>query len=476
MEAKRFGRQTPTVGFTLPYRDSLGDEAIALYEKSGRIAMDWQRSLINDILAINDDGLWVHTRFGFSLPRQNGKNEVVAIREIRGLFSGERILHTAHRTATSRAAWERDVKIIESMGIHEIKGKIRSGYTSGKSKGQEWIEFDEAHGGGLIAFRTRSTTGGLGETYDVLVIDEAQEYQDEQESALKYTIVSSDNPQTIFLGTPPTPYSSGTIFPHLRQDILTGKKSNAGWAEWSIEDRTDVRNKDAWYQTNPSLGYKLTERAIYDEIGQDDDDFNIQRLGLWISYNQKSAISRIQWDACKVERFSIKGPITIGIKFSKDGGSVSLSVAGKQEDGSTFAECYACRSMRDGIGWIVSFLRGIDGQYTKVCVDGASGIEMLTKAMTEAGLKKPYEVTVKEVIAAYSAFEAGINSRTLLHMEQPSVTQVVTNVEKRAIGSSGGFGFKATNLSYDISILDSIALAAWGAETFKAKKKQKISY
>ncbi|NLY87361.1 MAG: hypothetical protein GX083_02280 [Clostridiales bacterium] len=35
-----------------------------------------------------------------------------------------------------------------------------------------------------LEFRTRSSKGGLGEGFDLLVIDEAQEYTDDQESAI----------------------------------------------------------------------------------------------------------------------------------------------------------------------------------------------------------------------------------------------------------------------------------------------------
>lgn len=473
---KRYGRQTPTVGFTLPYKATKGHEAIELYERSGRTAFEWQKALIYDILGQTDDGLWVHSRFGFSVPRQNGKNEIITIREIYGLFNGERILHTAHRTMTSRAAWERCVMLLEKSGIHEIRGECKSGYSSGKSRGQEWIEMDDAHGGGRVSYRTRSSTGGLGETYDCLVIDEAQEYQDDQESALKYTIVSSQNPQTLFLGTPPTPYSSGTIFPDFRRDILTGARKNAGWAEWSIEEKADAHDVDAWYETNPSLGYTLTERAIEDEIGEDVNDFNIQRLGLWISYNQKSAISLNEWNACLVDSIDIIGKLSVGIKFAKDGGSVSLAVAGKRRDERTFVECYACRTMRDGVDWICQFLKSINGQYVKVVADGQNGLDLLTKAVKDYKLKPIYIATVKDVVSAAAAFELGINQKTLVHMEQVSATQVVTNCEKRAIGSNGGFGYKATSTDYDISILESMMLAAWAVDSFKETGNVRVSY
>ena len=55
--------------------------------------------------------------------------------------------------------------------------------------------------------------------------DEAQEYQDDQESALKYVVTDSHNPQTILCGTPPTPVSSGTVFTKYRKDTLAGLKA-----------------------------------------------------------------------------------------------------------------------------------------------------------------------------------------------------------------------------------------------------------
>ena len=62
-------------------------------------------------------------------------------------------------------------------------------------------------------------------------------------------------------------------------------------------------------------------------------------------------------------------------------------------------------------------------------------------------------------------------------MTQPGVDDIVTNCEKRPIGSAGGFGYKSIKVGADISILDSIILANWGLEKFKEpKRKQKISY
>lgn len=95
---EKLGRQTPTAAVVLPYTTTHGQEAIDLYNTTGRTAQQWQQLLLYDILAENEDGLWVHTKFGYSVPRRNGKNEIAAMRELYGLQRGENILHTAHRT------------------------------------------------------------------------------------------------------------------------------------------------------------------------------------------------------------------------------------------------------------------------------------------------------------------------------------------------------------------------------------------
>ena len=107
MPKKRIGRQTPTRSFVLPYRKSFGAKAAELYNSTGRKAQKWQELLLRDMMAVTSgkNVLWKQTKFGYSVPRRNGKNEVVAIREMWGLTHGEHILHTAHRTTTTHSAW-----------------------------------------------------------------------------------------------------------------------------------------------------------------------------------------------------------------------------------------------------------------------------------------------------------------------------------------------------------------------------------
>lgn len=464
MTEKKTGRQEPTQSHVLPYEKTKGQEAIDLYKKSKKEPMPWQELLTFDLMAVNEEGLWMHSRYGYSLPRRNGKNEIIAIREMYGLKNGERILHTAHRTTTTHSAWARLQDLLIKAGMAII--------SSYRAYGKEHLEID---GGGIVEFRTRTSTGGLGEGYDLLIIDEAQEYQDSHESALKYVVTDSANPQTIFCGTPPTAVSSGTVFAKYRATTLAGENTNAGWAEWSVGEPKNPRDKTAWYESNPSLGYHLKERAILDEIGEDEDDFNIQRLGYWTTYNLKSAISEAEWMQLKPPKIpKLTGKIFAGIKYGRDGGYAALSIAVKTTDDQIFVEAIDCRETRAGTGWIIDFLRQAD--IRKVAVDGANGQNLLAGDMKEAGLKPPILPTVKEVIVINAAFEQAVYEESLCHMGQPSLTQAVANCEKRAIGSNGGFGYKALKEGIEISLLDSVAIAHWLAKETKEAKKQRISY
>lgn len=480
---KRIGRQTPTTSHILPYTETKGADAVALYNSTGRTAQEWQELLLYDILAVNDDGLWVHTKFGYSVPRRNGKNEVVAARELFGLMEGERMLHTAHRTTTSSSASRRLVDLLKDAGYQEVirvkkDEEYEKAYVYSKQFGLEKVTLLDT--GGVCDFRTRTSKGGLGEGFDLLVIDEAQEYQDDQETSLKYVVSDSANPQTIFCGTPPTPVSSGTVFVKLRKDTLEGKTQNTGWAEWSVETMSDVHNVDLWYETNPSMGTILTERKVSDEIGNDDVDFNIQRLGLWLRYNQKSAITPSEWATTEVRKLPpLKGRLFVGVKFGKtDPESAALSVAAWTTTGEIFVECIDCRPLRDGVGWIVDFIDTAFNGIRQVVADGANGQGMLEKALREKRLQRPLVLpTVRQVIEANAAFENGIFSGKLLRMDQPSLTAAVTNCEKRAIGNNGGFGFKSIKVGVDIALLDSVALAYWSALEHKDKPAvQRIGY
>ena len=372
-------------------------------------------------------------------------------------------------------------RLLTKLGYVELGRKKKDeeppekSFRSNKQHGLESITLTN---GGTIVFRTRTPNGGLGEGFDLLVIDEAQEYTDAQETALVYTVTDSSNPQTILCGTPPTEVSSGTVFLKMREDAFKGDVYETGWAEWSIPKQTDdVYNTELWYETNPSMGAHLNERKIRSEIRGDKIDFNIQRLGVWLQYNQKSEISEADWNRLAVQTLpSLKGQLFVGIKYGIDGINVSMSIAVKSDDGKIFIETIDCQSIRKGNDWIIRFLKEADVR--QIIIDGKSGQTMLSDELKEAKIKASKIILPKvgEVITASVMFNQAMDSGTICHRNQSSLKQSACNCERRAIGSGGGYGFKSLRDEIDVSLLESAVLAHWACAVSKERRKQKIRF
>lgn len=474
--ATRYGRQSPTSSVVLPYTDTLGERAIELYRQTGRTPQPWQEALVYDIRAINDDGLFTHTKFGYEVPRRNGKGEIITIVELDDLQSGRKTLHTAHRATTSSSAAMRLAELLKARGYKEVQRikkdeTYEKSYVFAKQFGLEKITLLDT--GGTVDFRTRTAKGGLGEGFDTLIIDEAQEYTDDQQSSLQYVVSDSDNPQIILCGTPPTLVSSGTVFPKLRRECLGGNTEDTGWAEWSTENIADCNDVDLWYECNPAMGYQLNERKIRAEDKSDELDFNIQRLGYWSKRNLKSEISVTEWQALKCsEAPKISNHLYVGVKFSK--ANASVSVASRTNDGKIFFEAIDCQPLRSGNGWIVNLLKGIKPEV--IAIDGQGAQNVLKTDLEEEGIKGIILPTVKEIIVANAKFEQMMYAGNICHMDQPSLTQVATNCQKRAIGANGGFGYRAFFDQMEIGLLDSAILAIWQCSEGKERKPQKIRY
>ena len=330
----------------------------------------------------------------------------------------------------------------------------------------------------MINFRTRTVKGGLGESYDLLIIDEAQEYTTDQEGALKYVIRASKNPQILMCGTPPTTVSSGTVFTNYRGKVLSGEGNDDGWAEWSVPFMSDTKDRALWYETNPSLGVLSTEKTLAEEFGDDIVNDNIQSLGLWLLFNLKSAITQKEWDSAQTDKppkLPAEPRLFFAAKFGKDDANLSLSVAVRLDENRVFVECIDCRPIRDGCSWVLPFLANPHADC--VLIDGANGQQQLADEIKAAKVKiKTVLPTVGQVVAANAQFEVDLSNGKILHADQPALAQIAVNCEHRAIGSGGGFGYRSLIDGADVTLLETITLAYWACANAKEKRKPRIGY
>jgi hypothetical protein len=102
------GEQTPTFHHAEKYEKTEGVYAAELSASYDLVPHEWQRNVLNDWLAVDDDGKLIHNYCVLEVPRQNGKTGASDPRETWGLVKrGEKILHTAQEFQTAKKAFDR---------------------------------------------------------------------------------------------------------------------------------------------------------------------------------------------------------------------------------------------------------------------------------------------------------------------------------------------------------------------------------
>jgi hypothetical protein len=463
------GAQEPRVARVPSALWSHADDAAFLASSYGLTPDVWQADVLAAWLGEKRDGQWAAGRCGLSVPRQNGKNALLEVRELYGMVAlGEKFLHTAHEVKTARKAFVRLCSFFENeRKFPELAALVQE---IRRTNGQEAVVLTN---GGSVEFVARSRGSGRGYTVDVLVMDEAQELSDEQLEALLPTISAAPtgNPQQIYTGTPPGPGSVGEVFTRTRDAGVAGKDKRLAWHEWSVEGRVDVTDRSLWAATNPALGSRLSAAVIEDELAaMSPDGFARERLGRWAS--DSIAPSVIDW-----QRWSAQaGPAPVGrlayaVRFSADGSRVALAVGVQPDAGVPHVELVELRSMSVGTAWLVDwFTRPPAGGSaaaarwrgaSRIVVDGKAGAGAFVNALRAAGVPERviHTPSTDEVIAAHAAMAEAVRAGGVTHFAEEHLDAAVRGAGKRSIGSQGGWGWKPLSPDVDVTPLDVVTLA-----------------
>jgi hypothetical protein len=428
---------------------------------------DWQRYVLDGWLGLRSDGKWASPRCGLAVPRQNGKNGILEVRELYGLvFRGERFLHTAHEVKTARKAFLRLLHFFDNpRKFPELRERVRE---IRRTNGQEAIFLEN---GGSVEFIARSKGSGRGFTVDVLVCDEAQELSDDTFAALLPTISAAPlgNPQTILTGTPPSSSMNGEVFTRYRNSGVAGKDKRLCWMEWSCPPDANPDDPGSVAQANPSLGSgrtsELSAETIADErASMDSETFCRERLGEWDeddAGDDEDKLDLAAWvaltdpdsHAVSVEAFALESDLSRAW--------ASISAAGPREDGLTHGELVV---RKRGVGWMVDTCVDLNSKHGPVVfvVDGKGPIRDLIPKLEDAGLDV-LTASTEDVANAYVKLVDGMVEQTFRHGPQEELLTAVKAARRRPCGENGySFGRRASG--DDISPIQSFGLAAWAAE------------
>lgn len=467
------GNQKPRIDIYHDGDIELAERTIALLEHYNEKFIPWQKAIIRRWLAQDENGHWANPVCGLLLPRQNGKTFLLRCRIIAGMiFLGEHLVYTAHKQTTVD-----EIKRLVLHFFYDAEPEIRDLLTGEFDKEPKSYDYVELRNGGRCVFSTRTRSNGLGTTNDTILWDEHQETSDAQEEALLPTLSAGPRGdyQNIMVGTPPTSGSSGTVFMRARRNLLQGK-SDICWQEWSVENITDNHDENAWYATNPSLGYKLQYRAIKAESSaMSQDSFNKMRLGWIPGVDAQRVFTDDEWNELAVKEVKLpENPeLVYAVKFAPDRSAVSLAV-GVIMGEKTHVEIIERRPMSQGIAWLVKWLLERWRNANKIIIDGAAGQGLLVEELVRSEKrisKKILTPNVKEAGSAYASFYQATQDKTLTHYNQPLLNSAIRTAKRRDIGKDGMFGYAPLNPNIQCDPIDAVAFAYYGANRFRGTKK-----
>lgn len=469
------GRQEPRVQVEPSRAYSDGDDAGILAASYGMKPDPWQQTILDAWLGRDESDKFTASRCGVLVPRQNGKNAIIEVRELYGTaILGEKILHTAHEVKTARKAFLRLASFFENEREYpELAALV---VAIRRTNGQEAIVLNN---GGSVEFSARSRGASRGFTVDVVVCDEAQELTDEQLEALMPTMAAAPlgNPQLILVGTPPNHNAAGEVFGRMRHNAHDGGDGKLSWHEWSVEEVGDIHDRQRWADCNPALGYRLNVSIIEDEIAQmSTDGFARERLSMWFENEaMRKPIDPKKWAKLATAKPERAGKTAYGVKFSPDGAVAALSVAVLGEGGKVHLEAIEHRSMSEGVGWLMDFLLPRWKAAATIVIDGLHWSGSLVEQLRANGVRNRQVITLpnsKDIVNASSMMLNAIEQETVTHFDQPGLNQSALDAVKREIGRGGGWAFGGE----DSTLIESVTLAHFGALTSKRNpnRQQKL--
>ena len=442
---------------------------------------DWQDLILEAAMGERADRTWAAKRVGISVPRQNGKSQLLVARALAGalLFGEKKIVISAHQQDTAREAFGKLVEIIEDDDNEWLRSQLDTRFGRGgimNALNREAVKFSN---GAQVQFKARSGSAGKGFSSDCLLLDEAQILGSRAWTSINSTMSAMRNPQVWLLGTPPQEEDDCFAFDMVRKSAVDGTSTSAAWCEWSADpysDSFDPASEYTRWSANPAWNIRINHEVVQGEYETyTPDRFKQDRLGIWrTEAGSHRLISASEW-ADSIAGPPADGVRSFGVSFSADGKRQAVAGALAHEGGvHTNVVGAFSGGTEAGVNSLADWLAERKDRTALIAISGQAWSAVLEKALVDRGVPKRMirvmsgPEVFQSAAMAYDAIREGV----LTHPAAPKddvLERSVAVCNKKERNKFGAWAWQATTPDGDETPIEAVSFAFWAARTTKRK-------
>jgi len=321
-----FGSAKPRIHTPLLYGTSKAQEVADLAVKIGVPLLDWQRWVLDDLLTIDNNGLFAKKSALLLVARQNGKTHLARMLILAHLFlwGSKNVLGMSSNRNMALDTFRQVAYTIEDN--KELTKHVRQ---IRLANGQECIALKT---GARYEIAAATRDAPRGKTADFLYIDELREWSPEAFAAALPVTRARPNAMTFMTSNAGDGFS--TVLNDLRGRCVSYPPSNLGFYEYSAPQHCKIHDRTAWSMANPALGTLISEQTLEESVNTNSiEATRTEMLCQWVD----STISPFVFgsiEACTDTTLQIPvGPTTVmafDIAPTRRSGAL---VAGQVQDG-----------------------------------------------------------------------------------------------------------------------------------------------
>ena len=427
--------------------------------------MPWQRAAADVVGEQDAAGRYVYPTAVILVPRQCGKTTFAFDLALgRGLRRPD--YRAAYAAQTGHVTTERFTERIDQIERTPMRQYTRTR----RSQGTERIVLPR--GSYLKAFPPKS--GALrSNALDLVIVDEAQEHDEELGRELDATIVPVFNTrparQLILIGTAGTARSK-----YLRRYLDEARAGTPGYCliEYGFPDTADPADEAVWEYWHPGLTSGLTDvdtlRDARTNLGND-AAFMREYGNVWSVGADLSPFDAAAWSRARVDPFGLEaGAVALAFDVAFDRSESAIAAACYLPDGR---EHVRVLEVRPGAAWLAGRVEEIARQLRAdvVCDEYGPSVDVAATLRTSRTGPRLAGYNGSELAAACMGLAAAINDGRCTHAGQAPLDAASAVVTRRRIGDRWVFDRRVPGLP--VSPLMAAGLARHALTSRPARKK-----